>query len=102
MSDPIPLIGGEKPTPGGPIGSAEQLAYVLSEMCDDYSPSNIRRWLSTVNAVWPRLTAAIRDEIVHEIGQLADKAAATVEWNSYREGYLDGLLEGYDVAKGES
>ena len=29
-------------------------------------------------------------------------AALGIEWNSYREGWLDGLLDGYDVAKGES
>ena len=38
---------------------------------------------------WPE----IRPEIAAALG---------IEWNSYREGWLDGLLDGYDVAKGES
>ena len=40
MSDPIPLIGGEKPTPGGPIGSAEQIiGYLTGPLWSDITPT---------------------------------------------------------------
>lgn len=54
----IPLIGGERPEPGGAITTPEQLAYVLSEIHDDASPMNIRRWLLTAKGVWGRLPLA--------------------------------------------
>ena len=55
MGNAIPIIGGERPEPQGPIANEKQLAYVLSEVHDDASPVNIRRWLTTAQTVWDRI-----------------------------------------------
>ena len=60
MSDQIPIIGGEKPDPAGPISSSRQLAWVLSEMCDDSSPVKIARWHRVAKSICSRMAISAR------------------------------------------